>query len=148
VLKDVSLGLSFWLVSAIALAVLMRSLTTSRGLPESVLNILPRTPQELTLWLVVATSAGVCEEIVFRGYLQRQLVAASGRVGWGIVGQAVLFGIGHNYQGYVNVVSISLLGLALGGVAAWRKSLRPTMIWHAWMDAIGGVVVYLMRNAR
>lgn len=51
------------------------------------------------LAIAVASSAGFCEEIVFRGYLQRQLYALSGSVAVAVVLQAAIFRIPHMYQG-------------------------------------------------
>jgi Type II CAAX prenyl endopeptidase Rce1-like len=41
--------------------------------------LLPTTLAESIGWSVVAITAGICEEIVYRGYLQRQLSAFTGR---------------------------------------------------------------------
>src|SRR5436305_558859 len=41
-------------------------------------HVAPLRPQntlEVALWIAVSITAGICEEIVFRGYLQRQLGA-------------------------------------------------------------------------
>ena len=56
-----------------------------------------------------------------------------------MIAQALVFGVAHGYQGVRDVVTITVLGAALGGLALWRKSLRPGMIAHAWMDIIGGL---------
>lgn len=53
--------------------------------------------------------------------------------------QALLFGAGHGYQGWGSTVTIAFIGLFFGGIAAWRKSLAPTMITHGTADLIGGV---------
>ena len=40
---------------------------------------------------------------------------------------------------------ISVLGILYGAFAAWRKSLRPTMIAHAWTDIYSGYLYTLLR---
>jgi CAAX protease family protein len=92
------------------------------------------------LWLALSASAGVCEEIVFRGYFQKQFHAFTGNVALAVVLQALVFGAGHAYQGMKQVVVISVLGALYGVLAAWRKSLRPGMIAHAWSDVFGGLL--------
>jgi hypothetical protein len=47
----------------------------------------------------VAITAGICEEIVYRGYLQRQLSAFTGSLPIAVCLQAAIFGAAHLYQG-------------------------------------------------
>jgi membrane protease YdiL (CAAX protease family) len=88
-------------------------------------NITPHTLAEALAWIVVCCTAGFVEEIVFRGYLQRQT---------GIVLQAIAFGIAHGYQGVRSMTLIAVIGLAFGIVAKLRRSLVPGMLAHAGLD--------------
>jgi len=92
----------------------------------------------ITLWLCLSISAGICEEIVFRGYLQRQLAAIAGRTAIAIALQAILFGVGHAYEGINSVVSISFHALAFGVCANWRGNIRAGVIAHAGWDILAG----------
>jgi membrane protease YdiL (CAAX protease family) len=82
----------------------------------------------------MSVTAGFCEELVYRGYLQKQFLALTGNAALAVLAQALLFGVGHWYQGIKMVIIITLLGLLFGGFAYWRKSLRPGMIAHALGD--------------
>jgi membrane protease YdiL (CAAX protease family) len=106
---------------------------------RNVRSLLPRTTLEIFLWILVSISAGVCEEFVFRGYLQRQFAAMT-RVPAALVLQAVVFGVSHGYQGWKQVVIISVLGMLFGLLAHWRKSLVPGMAAHAWADIYSGLL--------
>ena len=99
--------------------------------------LLPRNAAEKLVWVLVAISAGFCEELVFRGYLQRQFHAFTGSLPAAITLQAAVFGIGHFYEGPWPVMKIVIYGILFGAVAAWRKDLRPGMIAHAWSDLYG-----------
>jgi membrane protease YdiL (CAAX protease family) len=88
----------------------------------------------------VSISAGISEEIVFRGYLQRQLTALTGRTWLALLLQVTVFGIAHGYQGVQNCVAIALYGALFTLLALWRKSLRPGMIAHACTDIAGGLL--------
>jgi membrane protease YdiL (CAAX protease family) len=55
-----------------------------------------------------------------------------------VLGQGLVFGLFHAYQGWTNVIVISVLGVLYGVLAAWRKNLRANMIAHAWSDIWGG----------
>jgi membrane protease YdiL (CAAX protease family) len=94
-------------------------------------------------WLAVSVTAGFCEEIMYRGYLQQQLQAVTGNAAVAIAAQAVLFGLGHTYQGWKPVFVISILGLLYGLLAYWRRNLRSTMIAHAWSDMFEGYFKFL-----
>ena len=99
-------------------------------------GMLPASGVEVALWVVLATSAGICEETVFRGYLQQQLSGWTGSVTIGILGQAVLFGAGHAYQGPKKVALIAVWGCVFGLFVWLRKGIRSNMIAHAVIDLL------------
>jgi membrane protease YdiL (CAAX protease family) len=92
----------------------------------------------IIIWVSLSSSAGICEEIVFRGYLQRQLALITGNVSVAIVLQATLFGIGHAYEGVSSVLAIGLHGLFLGMLAKWRGNIRAGIIEHAGWNILAG----------
>ncbi|MGA2857615.1 MAG: CPBP family intramembrane glutamic endopeptidase [Candidatus Sulfotelmatobacter sp.] len=89
---------------------------------------------ESILAVGVAISAGICEEIVFRGYLQRQFRALTGNAATAVLLQAAVFGMAHVYQGVRLASMVVLYGTLFGVLALWRRSLRPGIIAHAWSD--------------
>jgi membrane protease YdiL (CAAX protease family) len=95
---------------------------------------------ETTLFLLLALTAGFCEEVIFRGYLQRQFAALTHAVAGGIVIQAILFGAAHGYQGWKLMLVIAVFGTMFGLMACWRRSLRPGMLAHFIQDGVGGVL--------
>jgi hypothetical protein len=110
---------------------------------ETVLKLLPRDATEIIAWLLVCVSAGFCEEYVFRGYLQEQFRLLTGKVWIAVALQAIVFGFGHGYQGVALMLTIIVYGLLIGATAAWRKSLRPVMIAHGWLDFFEGFAFYV-----
>lgn len=96
----------------------------------------PNNSLEIAAWIVAAISAGVSEETVFRGYLQQEFTAWTGHASVGILGQAAIFGLVHEYEGWKNMVLIFVLGSILGVSARLRKGLRANMIAHAVMDIL------------
>jgi len=99
----------------------------------------PHGVPESVLWVLVSVTAGVCEEIVFRGYLQRQLAVLTGSVTAGIVLQAIAFGISHGYQGLAPMAITGSYGLVLGMLAWWRGNIRAGALAHAATDIVGGL---------
>ena len=102
--------------------------------------LLPRQPAEAVLWIALSMSAGFCEEVAFRGYLQRQFTAFTGSAAVAIVLQAVLFGVAHGYQGVAATIKIAAYAVLLGLVAWSRSSTRPGMLAHAWSDVFAGLI--------
>lgn len=103
----------------------------------------PHSLPELALWMVVSLAAGTCEEFIFRGYLQRQLICWFRSVPIAIGISSLLFGCLHFYQGSAGVIQITALGLIYGVIAAWRGNLRSVMIAHFLQDAITGIAIYM-----
>ncbi|MFZ0959142.1 MAG: CPBP family intramembrane glutamic endopeptidase [Candidatus Sulfotelmatobacter sp.] len=109
------------------------------GHAASIQTFLPRRGTEILLWIAVSVSAGICEELVFRGYFQRQFEGFTGSKWIALCLQAALFGISHGYQGVQACVKIAIFGLLYGLFALWRGSLRPGMIAHAGSDILSGI---------
>jgi uncharacterized protein len=137
IILDVAVAAPFWVVWELTAQLVHRLLGPSSAKTVDVL--LPRTPLEILVWIGVSVTAGFCEEAVFRGYLQKQLLALTGSAAIAVSVQAILFGIAHGYQGFKNVVVITVLGALYGVLALWRRSPRPGMIAHAWSDVYGGL---------
>jgi membrane protease YdiL (CAAX protease family) len=136
---DVAIAAAFWLVwslVAIAVSFVLRPVSSPA---TAFLN--PKGGVEITLWVLMSMTAGFCEELIYRGYLQRQLLALTGSAALAVMLQAVIFGAGHWYQGGKKVIIISVLGVLFGLLAHWRKSLRPGMIAHAWEDVLNVIPI-------
>jgi uncharacterized protein len=103
---------------------------------------------ETGLWVIVSVTAGFCEEVVFRGYFQKQFFALTGRRDLAVVLQALIFGLAHLYQGVTSVITITVYGTMFGILAVITKSLRPGMIQHACEDVFSGIVGGLLARHR
>jgi hypothetical protein len=108
--------------------------------PEQIRRILqaymPRSAHETALWVLLALSAGLCEEFIYRGYLLRQFRSWTGSTPFSIVLQAVLFGFAHAAMPWQMAVTAACYGVLLGSLAAWQKSLVPGMFLHAGFDLL------------
>jgi len=137
VLRDAGIGLAFLLVP-----VLLGSIMGGHGgAPDRAVQFLfPHGGVEIALWILVSVTAGICEEALFRGYLQRQFMALTKNVSLGIIFSAAAFGMSHAYQGLGRAFQIALLGGMSGMLAHWRKSVRPGMFAHALQDIMGGLL--------
>ena len=145
VFLDIGIGIGFLLVSLLALGLVGRLLHNTSSL-ESVRFMAPRGFLEMTVWMLLSITAGICEETIFRGYLQRQFIAWSKVPAVGIVVSGALFGAVHIYQGADHAIAIAVLGVLLGVLAVMRRSLKTGMISHAVQDSIGGIALNHMVN--
>jgi membrane protease YdiL (CAAX protease family) len=105
----------------------------------------PETNLQLAVWFCVSATAGLCEEIIFRGYLQRQFALAANSTLAGVLISAIVFGASHGYEGVPRMILIGIYGLMFGLLAWWRKSLRAGMMAHAWHDAISGAFLRVLK---
>ena len=96
-------------------------------------KIAPRSRSEAMLFLPVSLTAGIAEELLYRGYLFWFLVPASGLV-VAVVASAAIFGLGHLYQGWRGTLSTAAVGLILGTLFAVSGSLWWVMVLHALID--------------
>jgi uncharacterized protein len=143
-LRDLGLGIAFLLIVGFALLQALSYLLNPES-PKAMTNMMPQTWFEMILWVLMSFTAGFCEEVIFRGYLQRQFSALTRSFVGGIVLQAVLFGLSHGYQGWKLMLLISIYGVCFGMFARWRRSLRPGMLAHALEDTAGGLLGFLTR---
>jgi hypothetical protein len=152
-LVDLGVALGYWAVAVMVLGLLGNALTKIPGshidpqkIGDVTQKLAPTTGIEMILFLVLSLSAGVCEELVFRGYLQQQF-ARMGRSMWaGVALSALVFGGAHGYEGVAGVLLITAYGAMFGVLALWRRRLRTGMIAHAWHDSLSGVAMVLLRH--
>jgi len=97
------------------------------------------------LWICLSATAGFCEEVLFRGYLQKQFTRLLRNRWIALVAVSILFGLGHGYEGAQRMVLIAMLGLSFGVLSMWRKSLRPAMMAHTLQDTISGLLLRALR---
>ena len=134
--RNFAIAVLFWFVwegSARAMHLLLGPSDTA-----NVTAMLPRSSAQIVVWCLVSCTAGFCEEVLYRGYLQQQFLAWTGSAFAAIAIQAVIFGASHGYQGTKQMVIISVLGALYGILAHWRRTLVPAMAAHAWSDIYGG----------
>ena len=110
---------------------------------------MPRTAAEVAHSLVMVISAGVCEEIAFRGHLISYLRASVGETAWAVpvLLPAVLFGLSHRYQGWSAMAKIALMAAAFGAYYVITGTLWPLIVVHAAVDLVGVLLSpYMMRR--
>lgn len=99
--------------------------------------LLPHTEDERGWFAALAVTAGVCEELIFRGFVMWYFSVWTGPI-LALVISSAIFGLGHIYLGLGQVPKTGAVGAALGGVVLLAGSLWPAMIIHAAIDLNSG----------
>ena len=112
-------------------------------------RMLPTTLRERSWFFALAGTAGICEEVLYRGYLIWYLLAWT----WlfaphhaflaAAVGSSLLFGAGHAYQGARGVLLTAVVAGFLAAVYWITRSLFAGMLIHALMDLHAGYLSHL-----
>ncbi len=130
----------------IALIIMMRRIAKTQrpglaALLFDVKELLPRTPVDRRLWLLLSISAGICEEIVFRGFLLWYFLALGAflnvpiSLSTAVVLSSMLFGFAHIYQGWKGTLGTALAGVLLAYTYIITGSLILPIILHILIDA-------------
>ncbi|MDX1630410.1 MAG: CPBP family intramembrane glutamic endopeptidase [Thermoanaerobaculia bacterium] len=125
-------GLSTWPMLLVVVSLTLVILV-SLGAEE----VIPREPPELVVWiaalpvgwkLAIAASAGLVEELFFRGFLQPRV---------GIALSTLLFVLAHTtYDQPFMLVGITLLSLLFAGLVWWRQNVWSAVFAHFLFDAV------------
>ncbi len=105
---------------------------------------LPENGREFQHFTFLSLTAGVCEEIVFRGFFICYFYAVLhpfDAPNWlAVVLPAILFGIVHYYQGWKAILKIVLMALIFGLIFVWTGNLWWLILLHILVDLIGGAL--------
>jgi membrane protease YdiL (CAAX protease family) len=113
------------------------------------LGVLKGRPMALVYWLAFTwTAAAVGEEFLFRGFVRLRLEQLFGDTAVGastaLLGQAVLFGLLHLYQGLPGLIVTTIAGAVLGVVfLAGRRNLVACIVLHGVMDTVSLTLLFL-----
>ena len=148
--EDFVLAAAFWLAASIvltALGILFRIAHLST--PEkTIVQLAPQNMLQLMLWIVLSISAGICEELVFRGYLLQQFASAGQQIYLGVFFSSLIFGVAHGYEGARGMIAITIYGALFCLLAMRRGSLRTGMMAHAWHDIFSGIALMILKQAK
>ena len=149
----VSPRLPFFLIAAggvgLAMAILLFGVLIRTPNKPNPLTDLLKDPTSLVLVAIFGSVvAPVCEELVFRGFVQPLLVRSLGAVA-GILATALPFGLLH-FQEYGNswrhVLLISLSGVAFGWMRQATKSTKAAAIMHSAYNAFQFVLLLMAKG--
>jgi membrane protease YdiL (CAAX protease family) len=96
--------------------------------------LLPVSSVERRWWVLLSLSAGICEELLYRGYLVHFLIGCQQGLLTAWLLSSLAFGLAHLYQGWHGVLTSFAMGLVFGAVAIATGSLFLSIVLHALID--------------
>ena len=147
---DAGVAAVFWIVALIFLGTIATLLRPLHLHPEDIRKVVsrlaPSSAVEIIVWTALCISAGICEEFVFRGYLQLQFERLSHRLWVGVLASAATFGLSHGYEGLSGMLLIMAFGALFSVLRLLRRNTRAGMMAHAWHDFFSGIVLYAVAH--
>src|SRR5690606_14518059 len=122
--------LVLWTVGVTGAGLLLLGLTRALRVRESpmLIHLLPRNRAERLGFAGLAVTAGVTEELIFRGFLLSVLAAATGSAWFAAAVASALFGFLHSYQNLAGALRAGLLGFGLALPVMASGSLLPSIL--------------------
>jgi membrane protease YdiL (CAAX protease family) len=102
-------------------------------------RLFPQSNLELGVFILLALTAGICEEFLFRGFVMAALLRAGLETWLAVILSSLLFGLAHLYQGIGGSVGTGLLGALFALVRLLYNHLLPAVAWHSALDVVAGV---------
>ena len=153
--KRMPVGRFVWLTVAVLIAIfgvvsfIVTPLLRWLGAPPMdtslLVNLIEGDLQLYLLFLIPVGwgSAAFGEELLMRGFVLNRFTVLMG-TNWALVLQALLFSLGHAYQGVTGMVNVFVVGLLLGIVyLRANRNLWPAIVAHGLIDTISLTLIYL-----
>ena len=106
----------------------------------NLIHFIPRTRRHLRAFIAISITAGIVEEIVYRGFVLWYL--AQFMPLWAaVIASSVAFGLGHSYQGAMGALRCGLIGLAFAIFYIVTGSIWLPIVAHAVFDILQGMML-------
>jgi len=113
---------------------------TAREQLGDLVPFLPQTDRELRVFYALSVTAGVVEELLYRGFALWALAQVMPL--WAaVVLSSVAFGLAHSYQGAGGMVRTGGMGLLFAVLFIASGSIWLPMLFHAVFDVLMGVQI-------
>jgi uncharacterized protein len=111
------------------------------AIPQLARKLFPQDEVERLAFFALIVTVAVCEEFIYRGFVQRVFRAASdGSTFLAIFGSAAFFAFAHLYQGRRGLISTFAIGLIFSTATAMTASLLPAIAAHFVADFTAGML--------
>jgi len=154
-------GIGFWtgvVVVLLLAAVLYRSWRKAGAMAEAdkarqrallgdLVQFLPTTDRHFRYFTGLSVTAGIVEEVVYRGFLLWYLTLYTPL--WAaVVLSSAAFGLGHSYQGVAGVIKTLVVGAAFAIMYVATGSVWLPIVAHIVVDLLqGATILALLRQS-
>jgi uncharacterized protein len=115
-------------------------------------HIMPSTLSDYKHFIFLAFAAGICEEIIFRGFLINYILMNTGNTQNGLIIAlflpAIVFSVSHLYQGWLAVFKIFFFSLLFSAIFIYSNSLLIVIIIHVLVDLISGALMVVASSRK
>jgi membrane protease YdiL (CAAX protease family) len=108
--------------------------------------LVPSFGQEMWVFALVCVTSGICEELLYRGWLINLLRVMTGSVWIAIAVGVAVFGVAHAYQGAKGMLRASFIGLQLAALFVYVDSLIPGQVLHAGANLVTGLLLAMVAS--
>jgi membrane protease YdiL (CAAX protease family) len=140
--KQTGWSIIFWVLGLCSFAV-SSQLVRILGLGTINISVFARVP--LSLRLVIPLTAGVCEELLFRGYVIERVRMLTGSIWLGAVISLIGFTVAHLAGfGLAGAIQIGVWAIVVTLLYVWQRNVVACMLMHALNDAYAYVLIPLL----
>jgi membrane protease YdiL (CAAX protease family) len=148
----IGFGLLFGILIALASTIIIEPLSerlTGARHDLSALGTLRGDLQNTLVWISAAwLMAATLEEIIFRGFMMRELAQLLGTSvvanTLNILITSIIFGFAHWYQSRAGALSTGIVSVLLGAIFVWNEfNLWLLIFTHGFIDTLGLLLIYL-----
>ncbi|HEY6465038.1 MAG TPA: type II CAAX endopeptidase family protein [Candidatus Acidoferrales bacterium] len=112
------------------------------------LRIFPQDNLERLVFFGVVTTVAICEEFIYRGFVQGLFALLFQSAVAGVLVSAAMFSVAHLYQGKRGLVATCVVGILFAAARAFTGSLIPAVCAHFVTDFVAGYMFpSRLRNA-
>jgi membrane protease YdiL (CAAX protease family) len=145
--RDIALGIGLFIPVTFAtnwLDRFLQSLGLSAPSTPQPSSLSAKGPAEFVLAFLLVLVVALAEETIFRGYLILRFKAVTLSTVVAVLLSAVIFSLGHGYEGTAGVVTVGVMGLIFALVYEWRGSLVAPIIMHFLQDFLVIILLPLL----
>ncbi len=141
-----------WLNAGLAFAFLIPTLATlparwnwrTTEQKQRMLWRIPTRPSDLGWWAIVSLSAGITEEIIYRGAMLQLWERVVGSWWLAVSGCSIVFAIAHFVQGWRSMSIIFFLAIANHLIVRATGDLYTAMAIHVVYDFLAGTIFLVL----
>lgn len=133
-------------------ALLIRSWSNVRAMGEGergrqvaalgrLVRLLPQTKRDLRHFTVLSITAGIVEELIYRGFVLWYL-ALYMPLWAAVAASSAIFGLAHSYQGVAGALRTAVVGLVFAILYVVSGSIWLPILAHAALDILQGAMIF------